>query len=120
MYSPSYSDGADGALKWAVVTVEGNDIDNIERVWMEQGRTVTRGGRLEQIIHEKLELWGKLLSTIKSHVDQELDDRGRSCSGTHGWVRWKELQWIRGQRSSGSSWGLLRPWERAVHGRPQD
>ena len=60
----------DGALQWAVVTVGGNDIVNTERVWLEQGWTVTQGGRLDQIIREKLELWGKLLSKIKSHVDQ--------------------------------------------------
>ena len=60
----------DGAVKWAVVTVGGNDVDNTERVWVEQGWKVTEGGRLDRIIKEKLELWGKLLSKIKSHVDQ--------------------------------------------------
>ena len=40
----------DGAVKWAVVTVGGNDVDNTERVWVEQGWKVTEGGQLDQII----------------------------------------------------------------------
>ena len=33
----------DGAVKWAMVTVGGNDVDNTERVWVEQGWKVTEG-----------------------------------------------------------------------------
>ena len=39
-------------------------------MWSEQGRTVTRGGPLDQVIHKKLELWGRLLSKIKAHMEQ--------------------------------------------------
>ena len=54
----------DGGVKWAVVTVGGgggNDIDNTEQMWLEQGRTVMGGGRLDQAIQKKARVVGETL-----------------------------------------------------------
>ena len=58
----------EGQLRWAVIEVGGNDIENTERVWEEQERTVPEGSRLKKIINTKLDMWRNLVRQVKRRV----------------------------------------------------
>jgi hypothetical protein len=57
-----------GVVRWVVIEVGGNDIENTERIWEEQGKVVAEGSWLRKIINIKLDMWRELLQQVKRRV----------------------------------------------------